>query len=46
LYARSCATYSDTGQPSIDPEVLLRILLIGYLCERKLFDITGGQVST
>ncbi len=25
------ASYSDTGRPSIDPELLLRILLIGYL---------------
>ena len=24
-------SYSDTGRPSIDPELLLRILLIGYL---------------
>ena len=36
------ATYSETGRPSIDPEVLLRILLIGYLCgitsERKLVE--------
>ena len=35
-------TYSDTGRPSIDPEVLLRILLIGYLygitSERKLVE--------
>ncbi len=35
-------TYSDTGRPSIDPEVLLRILLIGYLygitSERKLIE--------
>jgi transposase len=23
--------YSETGRPSIDPELLLRILLIGYL---------------
>src|SRR3954454_12969029 len=23
--------YSDTGRPSIDPELLLRILLVGYL---------------
>jgi Transposase domain (DUF772) len=34
------ASYSDTGRPSIDPELLLRILLIGYLygitSERKL----------
>jgi transposase len=34
--------YSDTGRPSIDPELLLRILLIGYLygvtSERKLVD--------
>jgi transposase len=34
--------YSDTGRPSIDPERLLRILLIGYLygmtSERKLIE--------
>ena len=34
------ASYSDTGRPCIDPELLLRILLIGYLygitSERKL----------
>ncbi len=34
--------YSDTGRPSIDPEVLLRILLIGYLygitSERRLVE--------
>ena len=33
-------SYSDTGRPSVDPELLLRILLIGYLygitSERKL----------
>ena len=33
-------SYSGTGRPSIDPELLLRILLIGYLygitSERKL----------
>jgi transposase len=36
------ASYSETGRPSIDPEVLLRILLLGYLygitSERKLVD--------
>jgi transposase len=35
-------SYSETGRPSIDPEVLLRILLIGYLygitSERKLVE--------
>jgi transposase len=25
------ASYSETGRPPIDPEVLLRILLLGYL---------------
>jgi transposase len=34
--------YSPTGQPSIDPEVLLRLLLVGYLygitSERRLMD--------
>ena len=36
------AFYSDTGRPSIDPERLLRILLVGYLygvtSERKLIE--------
>src|SRR5665811_1895790 len=36
------ASYSDTGRPSIDPELLLRILLCGYLygitSERKLVE--------
>jgi transposase len=36
------ASYSDTGRPSIDPELLVRILLIGYLygitSERKLVE--------
>ena len=35
-------SYSDTGRPSIDPELLLRILLLGYLygisSERKLVE--------
>jgi len=35
-------SYRETGRPSIDPELLLRILLIGYLhgvsSERKLVD--------
>ena len=36
------ASYSDTGRPAIDPELLLRILLLGYLygvtSERKLVE--------
>src|SRR5439155_3523753 len=36
------ANYSEMGRPSIDPELLLRILLIGYLysvtSERKLVE--------
>jgi transposase len=36
------ASYSDSGRPSVDPELLLRILLIGYLygiaSERKLVE--------
>jgi transposase len=35
-------SYSDRGRPSIDPELLLRILLLGYLYgiarERKLVE--------
>jgi transposase len=34
--------YSSTGRPSIDPEILLRLLLVGYLygitSERRLMD--------
>jgi transposase len=40
--AKLKASYSDTGRPSIDPELLLRMLLIGYLygvtSERKLVE--------
>src|SRR5205814_5009475 len=36
------ASYSETGRPSVDPELLLRILLIGYLygvtSERRLVE--------
>ena len=35
-------SYSETGRPSIDPELLLRVLLIGYLygitSERRLVE--------
>src|ERR1700757_811467 len=35
-------SYSDTGRPFVDPELLLRILLIGYMygisSERKLVE--------
>lgn len=34
--------YSETGRPSIDPEMLLRLLLVGYLygiiSERRLLE--------
>jgi transposase len=40
--AKLKAAYSDTGRPSIDPELLLRVLLVGYLygvtSERKLVE--------
>ncbi len=40
-------SYSETGRPSIDPELLLRILLIGYLygitSERKLVEVPALQ---
>ena len=42
VHERLRASYSETGRPSIDPELLLRILLIGYLygitSERKLVE--------
>jgi len=41
--------YSDVGRPSVDPEVLLRILLIGYLygitSERRLIDEVGLNLA-
>ena len=43
-------SYSDTGRPSIDPELLLRILLVGYLygitSERKLVEEPGAGCPT
>src|SRR5262245_13736383 len=42
-------SYSETGRPSIDPELLLRILLIGYLYgitrERKLVEELRMQLA-
>jgi len=42
-------SYSDTGRPSVDPELLLRILLIGYLygitSERKLVEGLGMHLA-
>ena len=35
-------SYSETGRPSIDPELLLRILLIGYLLDRVNVSVDGG----
>jgi transposase len=41
--------YSPTGRPSIDPEVLLRLLLIGYLygitSERRLLEEVGMHLA-
>src|SRR5712691_188179 len=43
-FVREClkSFYSSTGRPSIDPEVLLRLLLVGYLygltSERRLLE--------
>src|SRR5579864_2982347 len=42
-------SYSETGRPSIDPELLLRMLLIGYLygitSERKLVQELGMHLA-
>src|SRR5215469_3366596 len=42
-------SYSETGRPSLDPELLLRILLIGYLygvtSERKLVEELGMHLA-
>src|SRR5215831_13284576 len=41
--------YNSTGRPSIDPEVLLRLLRVGYLygisSERRLLDELGTDAS-
>ena len=41
-------SYSETGRPSIDPELLLRILLIGYLygitSERKFWSLVKWRL--
>ncbi|AGI69813.1 hypothetical protein OAN307_c44520 [Octadecabacter antarcticus 307] len=46
--------YSHTGRPSVDPELLIRMLLVGYclgirserrLCEVNRPGFTGGQNS-
>jgi len=42
-------SYSNTGRPSVDPELLLRILLLGYLygitSERKLVEELGMHLA-
>src|SRR5438067_13583227 len=39
--------YSHTGRPSIDPELMIRMLLIGYCCgirsERRLCEEVGFE---
>jgi len=49
LRAQLRPLYSDVGRPSVDPEVLLRILLIGYLygitSERRLIDEVGLNLA-
>ena len=49
VHERLRASYSETGRASIDPELLLRILLIGYLygitSERKLVEELGMHLA-
>jgi len=49
VHERLKESYSDTGRPSIEPELLLRILLIGYLydvsSERRLMDELGMHLA-
>jgi len=35
LRVRLAPFYSSAGRPSIDPELLIRMLLIGYLCAQE-----------
>jgi transposase len=39
-------SYSETGRPSIDPELLLRILLIGYLYSQGGHDSAFTSASS
>src|SRR5450755_3654906 len=39
-------SYSETGRPSIDPELLLRILLIGYLYSPRTKSQTARVSAT
>mgnify|MGYP000285960920 CR=1 FL=1 len=32
LRTKLAALYSHTGRPSVDPELMIRMLLVGYLC--------------
>jgi transposase len=49
VYRLARPYYSDTGQPSIDPVVLFKMLLIGYLygitSERRLMDEIGVNLA-
>jgi hypothetical protein len=38
-------SYSETGRPSIDPELLLRMLLIGYLLRHQQRAQAGGGTA-
>lgn len=49
LYAELKAFYSDIGRPSVDPELMIRLLLVGYCygirSERRLCQEVIGQAS-
>ena len=49
VYSFGRPYYSHTGQPSVDPVMLFKVLLIGYLygitLERRLIDLTPKLVS-
>jgi hypothetical protein len=38
--------YSSTGRPSIDPELMIRMLIIGYfICVMRRWDCTGWWLT-
>jgi len=49
VHAALAGHYSSTGRPSVDPELMLRMLLIGYLqgirSERRLCEDVRGVVA-
>ena len=38
--------YSDIGRPSIDPELLIRMLIVGYCYDVRYKRVRGGETAS